>query len=72
MDKRVIVRLFWDVLIIVFLLGFILSLLWYITGSLETMPTEEQQEKARMAAVLSMLVTGVPCMICAAVRRRVK
>lgn len=72
MDKRVIARLFWDVLIIVFLLGFILSLLWYATGSLETMPAEEQQEKARLAAVLSMLVTGVPCMICAAVRRRVK
>lgn len=72
MNKTVIVRLFWDVLIIVFLLGFILSLLWYTMGSLETMPTGEQQEKARMAAVLSMLVTGVPCMICAVVRRRVK
>lgn len=72
MDKRVIVRLFWDVLIVMFFLGFILSLLWYTAGSLETMPTEEQQEKARMAAVLSMLVTGVPCMLCAVVRRRVK
>lgn len=72
MNKTVIVRLFWDVLIIVFLLGFILSLLWYTMGSLETMPTEEQQEKVRMAAVLSMLVTGVPCMICAVVRRQVK
>ncbi len=72
MDKRVIVRLLGDVLIGILLLGFILSLFWYTTGSLETMPTEEQQEKARLAAVLSMLVTGVPCMICAAARRRVK
>lgn len=72
MDKTVIVRLFWDVLIIVFLLSFILSLLWYTTGSFESMPTEEQQEKARIAAALSMFATGVPCMICAAVRRRVK
>ncbi len=72
MEKTVVVRLFWDVLIIIFLLGFILSLFWHITGSLETMPTEEQQGKAQAAAVLSMLVTGVPCMICAVVRRRVK
>lgn len=72
MNKTVIVRLFWDILIIIFLLGFILSLLWYTTGSLETMPTEEQQEKARAAAIFSMLATGVPCMICAVVRRRVK
>lgn len=72
MNKTVIVRLFWDILIIIFLLCFILSLFWYATGSLETMPTEEQQERARAAAIFSMLVTGVPCMICAAVRRRVK
>lgn len=72
MDKRVLVRLFWDVLIVMFLLGFILALLWYTTGSLETMPAEEQQEKARIGAVLSMLATGVPGVICAAVRRRVK
>ena len=72
MNKRVIVRLFWDMLIIIFLLGFLLALLWYTTGSLEAMPTEEQQEKARMAAVLSMIVTGVPCMISAAIRRRTK
>lgn len=72
MNKTVIVRLFWNILIVIFLLGFILSLLWYTTGSLETMPTEEQQEKARAAAVLSMIVTGVPCIICAVIRRRVK
>ncbi len=72
MNKTVIVRIFWGILIIIFLLCFILSLLWYATGSLEMMPTEEQQEKARAAAIFSMLVTGVSCMICAAVRRRVK
>ena len=72
MDKTVIVRLFLDILIIIFLLGFVLSLLWYTMGSLETVPTEEQQEKAQMAAVLSMLVTGVPCIICTVIRRRVK
>lgn len=72
MNKTMIVRLFWDMLIVIFLLGFILSLLWYTTGSLETMPTEEQQEKARMTAVLSMIVTGIPCMICTVIRRRTK
>lgn len=72
MNKKVIVRLFWNILIVIFLFGFILSLLWYTTGSLETMPTEEQQEKARAAAVLSMIVTGAPCIICAVIRRRVK
>ena len=72
MNKRVIVRFIGDVLIIIILVGFILSLLWYTTGSLETMPTEEQQEKVRTAAVLSMIVTGVPCMISTVIRRRTK
>lgn len=72
MSKTVMVRLFWDILMMAFFLGFVLALVWYTTGSLETMPTEEQQEKAEMAAILSMLMSGIPCMICGAVRRQIK
>lgn len=72
MSKTVIVRLIWDILIVVFLVGFVLALLWYTNGSLETMPTEEQQEKAQIAAVCSMIVTGIPCMSCIVLRWRMK
>ncbi len=69
MSRTIMIRLFLDILIIIFLLGFILSLRWYTTGSLETMPAEEQQEKAQIAAMLAMIMNGVLCVICAAVRR---
>ena len=72
MNKTVIVRLVWDMLMIIFLLGFLLSLLWHTTGSLEMAPTGEQQEKAQIAAIFSMIVTGIPCLICAVVRRQMK
>ena len=69
---RLLMRLMCDILILLFVFGFILSLCWYKNGSLEMMPTEEQQEKAQMAAVFSMIVTGLPCMICVLIRRRMK
>ena len=72
MNKKVIVRFVWDLLMILFFLGFVFALLWYTNGSLETMPTEEQQEKAQVAAIFSMIMTGVPCMLCTAVRGRRK
>lgn len=42
--KTKIMRFIWDILIIFFLAGFILALFGYINGSLEMIPTEEQQE----------------------------
>ena len=72
MKKTTVIRLVWDILILFFLLGFVFSLDWYTQGSLEMAPTEEQQEKAQIAAIFSMIVTGVPCIICAVVRSRAK
>ena len=35
MNKKVIVRFVWDLLMILFFLGFVFALLWYTNGSLE-------------------------------------
>lgn len=69
-----IIRLLLDCFIIVLTLLFLLSLLWFLSGSLEMVPTEEQQNKARLGAVLLMLLFGVGDIACIAARikRRVK
>lgn len=64
MKRRKIIIIILDILIIVFLLGVILSLFGVINGSLEMMPTEEQQEKTRIGAVLSMILFFIPCITC--------
>ena len=53
-----------DILIILLLAGFFFSLLYLINGSLEAFPTGEQQGKARIAAVIMALATGLPCAAC--------
>ena len=68
MKKEKAIRLICTILIVIFLLGFVLALLWFAKGSFETAPTQEQQEKARIAAGLLMLMTGAPCMICVCIR----
>lgn len=68
MLKVKIKRFFGDILIAVLLFLFILSLLWFINGSLEMLPTVEQQDKARLGAIISMIITGVPCLIFTVVR----
>ena len=45
MKKAKLVRHVCDIWIVVFVLGFILALFWYLGGSFEIAPTEEQQEK---------------------------
>ena len=72
MRKAKIIRFICDVLIVIFLLGFAFALFWYLCGSFEMMPTGEQQEKARIGAILLMIVTGVPCGACMTVRRAYK
>ena len=69
------VKILWficDILIIIFLLGFVFSLFWYRCGSFEMMPTEEQQEKAQITAILLMTVNGVLGGACIAARRGLK
>lgn len=72
MLKVKIKRFFCDILIAVLLFLFTLSLLWFINGSLEMVPTVEQQDKARLGAIISMIITGVPCLIFTVVRVRGK
>lgn len=69
-----IIRLFLDCFIIVLTLLFLLSLLWFLSGSLEMVPTEEQQNKARLGAVLLMVLFGAGDIACIAARikRRVR
>lgn len=57
-----------DCFIIVLTLLFLLSLLWFLSGSLEMVPTEEQQNKARLGAVLLMLLFGAGDIACIAAR----
>ncbi|NBJ93764.1 hypothetical protein D5281_14460 [bacterium 1xD42-62] len=67
--KAKIIRFICSILIVIFLLGFVFAVFWYQRGSFEMIPTEEQQEKTQIAAILFMIVNGVLCSICIAVRR---
>lgn len=71
MRKEKVIRFICDMLSVIFLLGFVFGLFCYLHGSFEMVPTEEQQEKARIMAIFLMIVTGAPCSICIAVRRAV-
>ncbi|RKI91135.1 hypothetical protein D7V94_11595 [Parablautia intestinalis] len=70
MMKAKMTRLILDILIVFFLLCFALALRWYINGSFEAVPTEEQQGKAQMGAILSMIMAGIPCIVCTAIRMK--
>ena len=72
MRKAKIIWFICNILIVIFLLGFVFALLWYRCGSFEMIPTEEQQEKAQITAILLMIVNGVLCGSCIAVRRACK
>ena len=72
MRKVKIISFICNILIVVFLLGFVFALLWYRHGSFEMIPTEEQQEKTQIAAIFLMIVNGVLCGSCLAVRRACK
>ena len=65
------VRIFVDCCIVVLLALFVLSLLYFCTGSLEMVPTEEDQAHAMVAAIFGVIVTGVPCAVCIGLRATV-
>ena len=72
MRKAKIICFICNILIVIFLIGFTFALLWYRRGSFEMIPTGEQQEKTQIAAILLMIVNGVLCGFCIAVRRACK
>ena len=45
----------WIIICIIFALG----LLYLFTGSLEWFPTHEQQEKARLTAIIMMIIPAI-------------
>ena len=51
-------------LAIVFFFGFVLNAWRFFGGSLESFPTPEQQEKARIGSVIGMIGSFVPCLVC--------
>ncbi len=69
MGKKAI-RIICNILIVIFAVGFVVSLLWFVTGSFEMVPTEEQEEKARLAALTMMGVFGMAGGLCAAMRAK--
>lgn len=73
-DKRnVLLILIWlvcDAAIIVLSLFFLLCLLYFINGSLEISPTQEDHEKVRTVMAALMLMSGILCIACIAVRVR--
>ena len=64
-------RIFVDFCIVVLLAVFMIFLLYFCTGSLEMMPTEEQQNKAQVVAVFGMIVAGALCAVCLGLRATV-
>ena len=68
--QGILIRLICDVAIIVLSLFFLLCLLYFINGSLEIDPTQEDQEKIRTVMAALMFMSGIPCIACIAVRLR--
>lgn len=69
-------RKFWkivlDILIVLSVCVFLLALCWFLNGSLEMFPTEEQQEKARIGAMLLMAVSGISTVIFTTIGFRIR
>ncbi len=72
MTKNKIIRILCDIFIFLFLVLFILSLLYFLHGSLEMNPTEERQEGIRMFTLSMMFLSGLPCLLCICIRRKYK
>lgn len=61
-------RIVVDILIVVLFLFFLLSLLYYRTGSLEMMPTEEDQGKIQVITMMGMVLFGSLCAVLTIIR----
>ena len=64
MDTHKRIRILSNIGIGILLPLFLVGVSWFLTGSLEMEPTQEQVEKVRIAAGLFMLVTGSACGMC--------
>ena len=67
-----IARIVIDILIVVFIVLFLLSLLYFMIGSLEMNPTEEQQDKIKIVTAFLMLFFGILSIGCIGIRVKLK
>lgn len=68
MRKTKIIKVVLDIFVIAFIFCFCFSLLYWINGSFEITATEEQKEKAKLAAGLLMVVSGLFLAACSVAR----
>lgn len=69
---RSVIKLVLDILIIMLLCIFALSFLYFLHGSFEDFPTEEQQDEIKTVTAVLMMGSGVSCMICTYFRFRLR
>lgn len=62
------IRIVLNILIAIFMMGFLLALLWFFNGSMEMVPTAEQEAKARIGAAILMALMGIGGMVCVTIR----
>lgn len=67
---KILIRLICDAAIIVLSLFFLLCLLYFINGSMEIDPTEEDHAKIRTVMAALMFLSGIPCIACIVARVR--
>lgn len=71
MQKKVI-KLVLDIMIALLLFLFVLSFLYFLHGSFEDFPTEEQQDEIKAVTAFLMIISGIPCMICTYLKLRLR
>ena len=57
--KKKMLQIAGNILLVLLLSLFLLSVIWFCYGSLEEFPTEEQQEKVRIVAGSLMIISGI-------------
>lgn len=63
-------RIVVDIFIILFFIVFLLSLLYFISGSLEMNPTQEQQGEVRLVSAAFLLFSALLCIVCIGFRMK--
>ena len=67
---KCIFRIFFDLLIAFLTMCFLFFLWYFLNGSLEMEPAEEDQSKIECISILGMLLSAVLGLLCTAVRGR--
>lgn len=63
-------RIIINIFIVLFFILFLSGLLYFITGSLEISPTEEQQAKVRLVSVIFSFFSAFLCFACIRIRMK--